>query len=74
MPRNTLGDMHNLLMEQMEKLADADESNIDDEIKRSKAMASLGTVVNGNAASILKIQEYRDISGTDPSKMLGEGI
>lgn len=73
MPKNTLGDMHNLLMEQMERLASADEDEIENEIKRGSSMASLGGVVTKNAAMILRMAEYRDVSGTDPTNMLGSG-
>ena len=54
MTHNTLGDMHNLLMEQMERLADTDIGDIDKEVKRANAMAGMAAAVNNNAAVIIK--------------------
>lgn len=70
MPRNTLGDMHNLLMAQMERLADADAEQVDKEVKRANAMAGMATAINNNAVTILKVANVRARSGTDLPKML----
>lgn len=70
MTRNTLGDMHNLLMEQMERLADADNDEVDKEVKRANAMAGVATAINNNAVTILKVVNVRAKSGADLPKML----
>lgn len=70
MTKNTLGDMHNLLMEQMERLADADAEQVDKEVKRANAMAGMATAINNNAVTILKVANVRARSGTDLPKML----
>ena len=43
MPRNKLTDMHNILMEQLERLNDDDltDEELQAEIKRSRAMADI---------------------------------
>lgn len=53
--RNTLGDMHNLLMEQMERLAQAEDGDeLAQAIKRADAMTGVAQQVTSNAANILK--------------------
>lgn len=71
MTKNTLGDMHAILFEELEKLASADESTIESEIKRASAMTGVAAQITKNASTILRYQEYRDISGQDPSLSLG---
>ena len=73
MPRNSLGDMHNLLMEQMEKLAEADEEAIENEIKRSQAMTGVAAQVTKNAAMIVRMAQLKSATGEDAHKMLTEG-
>lgn len=54
--RNSLEDVHNLLMEQLERLND-DELNdeqLDKEIKRSAAMTNIATSIAENANTVLK--------------------
>ena len=59
MTRNTLGDMHNLLMEQMERLADASDEEIKAEIARAEAMTDVAEQVTANAANMLKAAHLR---------------
>lgn len=60
MTRNTLGDMHNLLMEELERLATADSEEVDKEVKRAHAMANMATAINNNAATIIKAAQARN--------------
>ena len=59
MTRNTLGDMHNLLMGQMERLADAPDEEIKTEIARAEAMTDVAEQVTANAANMLKAVHLR---------------
>lgn len=59
MTRNTLGDMHNLLMEQMERLAEASDEEIKTEIARAEAMTDVAEQVTANAANMLKAAHLR---------------
>ena len=70
MPRNTLGDMHNLLMEQMERLATADDDEVSTEIKRMTAMANGAAAINNNAATIIRLTSMREEARVDAGKML----
>ena len=75
MTRNTLGDMHNLLMEQMERLADASDDEIKTEIARAEAMTDVAEQVTANAANMLKAIHLRgrmSDGGAVPA-MLGAG-
>ena len=51
MPRNKLTDMHNILMEQLERLNDDDltDEELQAEIKRSRAMADISAQIVDNA-------------------------
>lgn len=65
--KNSLEDMHNLLMEQLERLndADLDEENLDREIERSKAMTGVAKVITANANTVLRAAQLKhDIDGT----------
>lgn len=55
--KNTLIDVHNLLMEQLERLNDAEDDEIDTEIKRSKAMSETARVIVDNANTIVTAQK-----------------
>lgn len=75
MTKNTLGDMHNLLMEQMERLADASDDEIKTEIARAEAMTDVAEQVTANAANMLKAAHLRarmPAGGAVPA-MLGSG-
>lgn len=52
--RNTLGDMHNILMGQLERLDDASLEEINSEVERSKSMAELATAINANAKVMME--------------------
>ena len=71
--RNTLGDLHNMLMEQMEKLNEAGPDELDGEIKCSKAMSGLAAQINGNARTILQAESLAADTGVKPSRMLTDG-
>ncbi len=74
--KNTLGDVHNLLMEQMERLAVADDGDeLAQAIKRADAMTSVAQQVTANAANIIKAAHMKARLG-DAGKMpamLGDG-
>lgn len=54
--RNSLTDVHNLLMEQLERLNDDDltEEELEREIKRSAAMTNIATSITENANTVLR--------------------
>lgn len=54
--RNTLVDVHNILMEQLERLNDDEltEVNLDLEVKRSVAMTNIATSITENANTVIK--------------------
>ena len=70
MARNTLMDMHNILMEQLERLNDDELSDeeLEKEIKRSKALGDTAKVIVDNSKTILEAQkvalEYGIETGT----------
>lgn len=54
MVKNSLIDVHNILMEQMERLMDADTpEEIEKEISRSKAVADVSKVIVDNSKTML---------------------
>lgn len=59
--KNSLGDLHNHLMEQIETLNDRDlrGDELKAEIARSEAMAKIGTVMVANAGVVLKAEAMR---------------
>lgn len=79
MPRNTLLDVHNILVEQLERLMDAETpQELEIESKRAKAVSSTSKAIIGNAAVILKSQklvlEYGEASSNDEANkiLIGE--
>lgn len=70
MTKNTLGHVHNLLIEEMERLMDADSVDLADEVERARAMANLATSVNNNASTILRGQQMQAELGAAMPKML----
>lgn len=48
MPRNTLADLHNILMEQAESLVTSKGEDIKTEIEKARSLAELATAINGN--------------------------
>ena len=71
MTRNTLGDLHNLLMEEMERLSDVDPEDVDVEVKRAHAMAQVATAVNNNAVTIIRANKLSQ--ATKVPRILGDG-
>lgn len=59
MPRNTLADLNNHLFEQLERLNDEELSNteLENEIKRSKAMCSIANAITNNANTVIQGQK-----------------
>lgn len=70
---NTLGDLHNLLMEQMERLAEADGDQLDAEIGRSRAMSSVASQITGNARVMIDAADRSAMAGVRPPRMLTDG-
>ena len=73
MTRNTLGDMHNILMEQLERLNEADDEGLEGEIKRSKAMAELAVEVIDNANTMLSAARLQAAAQIQMPRMLSAG-
>ena len=76
MPRNKLTDMHNILMEQLERLNDEDLSDyeLQTEIKRSKAMAAVSAQIIDNARVHIEAAQFQaDYNRETPvlPKMIG---
>jgi cell shape-determining protein MreC len=59
MPRNTLADLNNHLFEQLERLNDEELSNteLENEIKRSKAMCNIANAITNNANTVIQGQK-----------------
>ena len=66
--RNSLVDVHNILMEQLERLNDdeLDEVTMDKEIKRSVAMTNIATSIAENANTVIRATklQYEMCGGT----------
>lgn len=76
MPRNKLTDMHNILMEQLERLNDDDltDEELQAEIKRSRAMADISAQIVDNARVHIEAAQFQaDYNRGTPvlPKMLG---
>lgn len=54
MTKNTLGDLHNLLMEQMETLITSDGKEAKIQIEKARAAADLSTSIVNNARIIMQ--------------------
>ena len=70
---NTLGDLHNMLMEQMERLAEADDEQLDHEIERSRAMSDVASQITGNAKVMIAVVDKAAMAGVKPPRMLTDG-
>ena len=73
--KNKLIDLNNHLFEQLERLNDDDlvGKKLEEEIKRSTAMANISSNIINNAALVLKAKKYNDDNGverTDLPEML----
>ena len=65
--KNTLLDMHNILMEQLERLNDDEltDEQLDKEIKRSKALGDTAKVIVDNSKTMLEAQKVALEYGVD---------
>ena len=68
--RNTLGDMHDLMMEEIERLMTAEGEDLKTEISRSKAVAELSTVVINNAKTVLDVARIQAQTAVQIPRML----
>lgn len=59
MPRNKASDMLNLLFAQMERLDEASHDELEDEIKRAKALSNVATQVNNTYAQAIKARQVQ---------------
>lgn len=57
--KNSLEDLNNYLFEQLERLTD-DSLDVDEEIKRSKAVATVAKNIVDNARLLLDAQMHKD--------------
>lgn len=60
MTKNTLSDLNNHLFEQLERLNDADNESLNDEINRSKAVTDIAKNVIDNGKLVLEAEKFRD--------------
>lgn len=60
MTKNTLSDLNNHLFEQLERLNDASEDELKDEIDRSKAVTDIAKSVIDNGRLVLDAERFRD--------------
>lgn len=71
--KNNLSDLNNYLFEELERLND-DEflvgENLDRELKRAKAIATISTGIVNNANVVLKAKKYADETGTNTNEVL----
>ena len=69
---NDLNSLNNYLFEQLERLNDDEEleknGNLEKELKRSKAIASLSSAIVNNAKLVLDVKKYADEVGTTNEK------
>ena len=73
MTKNTLGDMHNILMEQLERLNTANEDELGNEIKRSQSMANLAAAVTNNANTVMRAARLQVAARVDMPRILTAG-
>ena len=77
--KNTLMDVHNILMEELERLNDEDikDKDLEKEIKRSKSMTEITKVIVDNSKTMLDAQkltiEYGKSKETMPKILIGNG-
>lgn len=60
MTKNTLSDLNNHLFEQLERLNDAGNESLNDEINRSKAVTDVAKNVIDNGKLVLEAEKFRD--------------
>ena len=73
---NTLGDLSNLMFEQLERLNAAEPEELEQEIDRAKAMSDVGKTIIENSNTILRAMQFKDGALSASAKlprMLGTG-
>ena len=55
--KNKIGDLNNILFEQLEKLADADAKELTVEVERSKAITGVATQIINNGKLAIEAQK-----------------
>lgn len=77
MTRNTLGDVHNLLMAELERLDDESltPEDLSAEIERARAITEVAAQVNANVANVVRCAQLKAKFGGDMQlpPMLGGG-
>lgn len=77
MTRNTLGDVHNLLMAELERLDDESlaPEDLAAEIERARAITEVAAQVNANVANVVRCAQLKAKFGEDMQlpPMLGGG-
>lgn len=63
--KNTLADLHNILMETVERLNDDELTGeqLDQELKRAKGITEVGKVICDNANNIIQAQKMSNEAG-----------
>lgn len=67
--KNTLMDLSDTLFEQLERINDASAEELEDEIRRSKAMCGIAGTIISNANTVVDAMKFRD-SAMDASTHL----
>ena len=71
--KNTLVDLHNMLMEQIERLNDDElsDDDLDKEVKRTDSMVKIGKVICDNSANMIAAQKIvADAGGYVPPQRI----
>lgn len=58
--RNTLVDLNNTLFEQLERINDADVGELDNEIRRGKAICGIASAIISNANTMVDAMRFKD--------------
>ena len=70
--KSTMGDMHLMLMEQMERLCSCEKEDLKCEIERTEAMADMGKAIVANATLMVRMSKMQ--SRGEAPLMLTEGV
>lgn len=72
--KNTLGDLSNLMFEQLEKMSDDDmtDEQLEKEIKRADAMAKMGEAILKTGELQFKVMQHMDEYGYQREKNVPE--
>lgn len=71
--KNNLSDLNNYLFEELERLNDdefLEGENLDRELKRAKAIATISTGIVNNANVVLKAKKYADENAININEVL----